>query len=116
MPRLRLLLPSTRQAFTKIPNYLVDKLLPSLKDTEIRLIIILLRATTGFQNEGKPVTLPYHKLKKLLGRESEAISKAIDSLRSRGLIHKPSVTRRQALRNAKHKHRQTEEQQYKESK
>jgi len=87
MPRLKTTLFKAHLAWTKIPNVLLDKLLPTLKDTELRILLVVLRKTVGWNRPDAPVILSYQRLKATTGRESEAISKALASLSSKGLIH-----------------------------
>lgn len=61
--------------------------MPTLKDTELRVLLVLLRQTVGWQKTGRPVVIPYRSLKKRTGRQSEAIAGALRSLRDRELIH-----------------------------
>ncbi len=70
-----------------MPNPVLDRLLPELKDTELRVLLVLIRQTFGWNRPYRPVILSYRTLKARTGRESEAIAKAIRSLRARGLIH-----------------------------
>lgn len=87
MPRLKLTLPGTTTPWTKAPNLLLDTLMPSLKDTELRILLILLRQTIGWNQPDRLVILPYKALMKRSGRGSEAVSGALKSLTARGLIH-----------------------------
>lgn len=62
----------------------VDDLLPGLKDTELRLLLVVLRQTLL---RGKRFDwLANRQLKERTGRASEAVSAAIDTLVSRGLL------------------------------
>jgi hypothetical protein len=90
MPRLTLNLPPTNRRFTKAPNLLFDRLLPTLKDTELRLLLVLIRETSGWNREGRTVNLSSQTLKLRTGRESEAIAKALSALVARGLLHRKS--------------------------
>ena len=114
MPKLRLTMPIHDHSWTKVPNLVFDNLMPTLKDTELRILLILIRSTSGWNRSGSPVILPYHQLKKRAGRGSEAISKAIAELSRLGLIHKRQPITQTTTGKSKHRHRETEEQQYKE--
>jgi predicted transcriptional regulator len=72
--------------------------MPSLKDTELRILLVLIRQTIGWQRDGRPVVLSYKTLMKKTGRHSEAIAKALHALREAGLIHISTRRRRQVLR------------------
>ncbi len=115
MPRLRLLIPKQNHSWMKLPNLVIDKLMPTLNDTQLRVLLILIRATSGWNQEGKVVILPYHRLMKLSGRKSEAIANAIRELSNRGLIHKPHSTMTRSHRKPNANHSQSEEQQYKDN-
>jgi len=62
----------------------VDHLLPDLKDTELRLLLVVLRQTLL---RGKHFDwLASRQLKERTGRASEAVSAAVDALVNRGLL------------------------------
>lgn len=112
MPRLKLNLSPTLRRWTKTPNMLVDHLLPTLKDTELRIILVLLRETSGWNREGRPVILSYRALERKTGRHTEAISRAIERLAKLGLIHKWGPG---SYRKAKNSLVKSEGQQYKDN-
>lgn len=85
MPRIKANLPGT--PWTKVPNDLFDRLMPTLRDTELRVLLALVRATSGWNREGRPALLTYRALTALTGRQSEAVANAIAALTRRGLIH-----------------------------
>jgi|GEM_PF-6228423 len=87
MPRLKTNLFKDHLAWTKIPNRLLDQLLPNLKDTELRILLVILRQTVGWNRSEASVILSYKRLKTMTGRENEAISRALSSLSQHGLIH-----------------------------
>lgn len=91
MPKLTPNLPPPMVPWTKVPNLVLDKLLPELRDTELRVLLVLLRNTYGWNQERRPVILSYRSLMKRTGRGSEAIGKAIKSLREKQLIHTSRV-------------------------
>lgn len=82
-----------------VPNPVLDALLPDLKDTELRVLLVLVRQTFGWNRPHRPVVLSYRALKERTGRESEAIARAIGSLRARGLIHSDPPLRATAASN-----------------
>ena len=96
MPRIRVLIPNLAHSWTKVPNILFDKLMPDLKDTELRVLLLMIRQTNGYGREGRAVILPYHQLTKRTGRASEAVSLALKSLATRGLIHKPKSNKQRS--------------------
>jgi len=94
MPNFKLAIPKSTP-WTKVPNFLLDELLPTLKDTELRLLLLLLRDTTGWNRPESAVKLTYVQLRHRSGRANEAISAAISGLSNRQLLHTlPSRTLR----------------------
>ena len=87
MPRVRLTLPGSGTPWTKVPNLLLDTLMPNMRDTELRVLLVLVRSTTGWNRDGRRVPLTYRRLSLLTGRHGEAVGKALASLAERGLIH-----------------------------
>lgn len=97
----------TRPGWTPFPNRLLDDAMPRLRDTEWRLLCVIVRETIGRRDADgqrqKRAWLSQYLLKKKTGRESEAISRAVDVLcRSRlieardsyGLVMESSRARR----------------------
>lgn len=77
-----------------IPNRFFDEVMPMLKDTEMRVLLCVFRATFGFR-EGSPSGGWRHKerdwishaqLCRRTGRGSDAVSKAVDALVRQGLV------------------------------
>lgn len=77
-----------------VPNRLFDEILPKLSDTELRVLLIVLRQTWGFR-EGDDLGgwrykrrdwISHRQLLQKTGRKSEAVSKAIQSLVAASLI------------------------------
>jgi hypothetical protein len=85
--------------------------MPPLRDTELRLLLVLLRQTVGWNQDGKPVILPYKALIRRTGRQSEAIARALESLARRELIHMPRAKLPKRLRKTNSNASQGEEQQ-----
>ena len=67
-----------------LPAVVIDTLLPQLKDTELRLLLVVLRQTWGRNKEAD--WLSHTQLKARTGRASEAVSGALDALVRRGLV------------------------------
>lgn len=61
--------------------------MPTLGDTELRILLLLVRQTAGWNRTGQALTLTYRTLAARTGRRSEAIAKALASLESKRLIH-----------------------------
>lgn len=112
MPKLKLNFPPQRNGWTKVPNHLVDSLLPGLTDTEFRVLVILLRLTVGWNRPQAVVFVPHRKLMRLTGRSSETVGKALKSLVGRGLVHKAGSLKYQVLKQPVSG---TDTQQYKDS-
>jgi len=114
MPKLRPLLPTQNHSWTKVPNILFDKLMPTLKDTELRVLLASIRATSGWNRDGRTSILSYQQLMKRTGRRSEAIARALRHLQSVGLIHRPVARRHRITCKPNVSDMETEEQQYKD--
>ena len=75
---------------TPVSNALFDVWLPRLKDTELRVYLVVWRATKGWTaGRGRTKTRDWissGQMQKRTGRSSEAVSAAIASLVSRGLL------------------------------
>ena len=70
---------------TPLPSVLLDYWMPRLKDTELRIVLLVARQTFG--RAGKNADwLAHSQLKARTGRASEAISAAIDALVRSGLL------------------------------
>ena len=76
---------------TPFPNFLLDRWMPLLRDTEWRILCIVVRQTLGWRGT-KPGTrrakdwLSQSQLLRRSGRESEAVSRAISRLLQMRLI------------------------------
>ncbi len=77
-----------------IPNVLFDQVMPQLGDTELRVLLVVLRQTLGWR-EGSDLGgwrfkrrdwITHRQLVHKTGRGSEAVSGAVNSLVSAGLI------------------------------
>ncbi|MBX7135757.1 MAG: replication protein [Fimbriimonadaceae bacterium] len=75
---------------TPFPNFLLDRVMPRLKDTEWRVLCVIVRQTLGWQLESgarkSADWLSHSQLKRRTGRASAAISQAIEMLVQSGLI------------------------------
>ena len=76
--------------FTAIPNVLIDEVMPTLKDTEWRLLCVIARQTLGWVDKnGKRKQRDWMSQSQLIartGRNSAALSAALDVLVSGNLI------------------------------
>ena len=76
---------------TPFPNVLIDQVMPRLRDTEWRVLVIIVRATLGWID---PLTgmrkqrerLSSQQLRRRAGRESAAVSAALDVLHAARII------------------------------
>ncbi len=69
---------------TPFPNFLLDRVMPHLGDTEWRMLCVIVRMTLGWQKSED--WLSHSQLKNRTGRESAAVSRAVDTLVKRGLV------------------------------
>ncbi len=69
-----------------LPVLFVDEVLPTLKDTELRVLLVVLRQTHVARQERASVWMTSGELRRRTGRASEAVSAAIGSLSNRGLL------------------------------
>ncbi len=76
--------------FTAIPNALIDKVMPKLKDTEWRLLCVIARQTLGWVEKGggrkQRDWMSQSQLIAKTGRNSAALSAALDVLVRENLI------------------------------
>lgn len=77
---------------TPVPNDLPDKVMPTLRDTELRVLLVVVRQTLGWQDGPDPSRrkerdwLTQSQLMRRTGRASEAVSSAVDGLVQARLI------------------------------
>ena len=76
---------------TPFPSHLLDEVMPTLTDTQWRLLCVIVRATLGWQGEGagerkQQDWLTHGQLKVRTGRSSEAVCRSLDALVQQGLI------------------------------
>ena len=88
---------SRTQPATPFPSALIDQVMPRLKDTEWRLLCVIVRQTLGWKDKqtGARKTSDWLTQKQLIkrtGRSSEALSRALDSLVRQQIIEVRSST------------------------
>jgi len=77
---------------TPVPNGLLDVAMPRLRDTELRVLLVVVRQTLGWQEETdlaqrkKRDWLTQSQLMRRTGRASGAVARAVDALVRAGLI------------------------------
>lgn len=75
---------------TPFPNVLIDKVMPCLSDSSLRVLVVVVRQTLGFRSSDgthkKVDWISHSQLRQKTGRSSSAISAAINSLCRKGLI------------------------------
>jgi len=89
----------TRAAWHPVPLRLVDEVMPGLRDTELRVLLVVLRQTWGWRSDRLAVDgtqkhyehkrrdwLSHRQLCRRTGRGSDAVSGAVASLTASGLI------------------------------
>lgn len=98
-------------SFTPFPNVLIDQVMPTLKDTEWRVLCVIVRQTLGWQDSAgrgqrkERDWITRRQLKAKTHRQSAAISDAVDGLVQRGIVEVFNVagnrltTRQQRRRN-----------------
>ncbi len=77
------------QNTTPVPNILLDTFLPRLSDTELRVLLVVDRATLGWkEGSGRKETdwLSHRQLQARTGRAGASVSRAIEALVRRGLL------------------------------
>ncbi len=80
---------TTLQGTTPVPNVLFDTFLPRLSDTELRVLLVVNRATLGWkQGTGRKESdwLSHRQLQARTGRAGASVSHAIEALVRRGLL------------------------------
>lgn len=80
-----------KRGWTPFPNALIDFYLPKLSDTAWRVLVVIVRQSLGWQgvvvsDRRHRERLSQRQLKKRTGRQSAAISAAIEQLSLRSLI------------------------------
>lgn len=81
----------TRVPTVPLPARLIDDLMPSLRDTEWRILCVVARCTLGWRDPAsggrkKADWLSRRQLLARTGRASEAVSNAVDALVRKGLL------------------------------
>ena len=77
---------------TPVPNRLLDLVMPGLRDSELRVLLVVVRQTLGWQvgvdssHRKERDWLTQSQLMRRTGRASEAVARAVDSLVRGGLI------------------------------
>ena len=77
---------------TPVPTALLDRVMPTLRDTELRVLLVVVRQTLGWQVGKDPRLrkerdwLTQSQLMRRTGRASGAVARAVDALVRRGLI------------------------------
>jgi len=86
-------LPRRGSGAVPIPNRLFDELMPRLSDSELRVLLLVLRQTIGWRERTEDGWrhkrrdwISQAQMMKRTGRGSEAVSKAVGSLVGLGLI------------------------------
>ena len=77
---------------TPVPNRLLDLVMPGLRDSELRVLLVVVRQTLGWQASPGAAQrkerdwLTQSQLMRRTGRASEAVARAVDGLVRGGLI------------------------------
>jgi phage replication O-like protein O len=75
--------------FTQTPNDLFDHWLPLLKESELKVLLVIMRKTFGWNKVRDRIS--NSQLVKLTGQSSQSVKDAIKSLQSKGLILKETI-------------------------
>ncbi len=75
---------------TPVPNFLIDEVMPTLRDTEWRVLTVVTRSTLGWVDEHgrrkRTGWLTHRYLRRRTGRSSGAICQAISALVKKRLL------------------------------
>jgi len=77
---------------TQVPNVILDEWMPKLKDTELRVLLVVVRQTLGWIENPETGArkekdwISRYQLMKKAGRKQDAIAAAVDSLIKKNLI------------------------------
>lgn len=75
--------------FVPVPTRLIDEVMPTLGDTEWRILCVVTRATLGWREGAgrkRRDWITHAQLKRRTGRAGEAVSRAVQSLVRRGCL------------------------------
>lgn len=97
--------PWPRGGIVPVPNVVLDHLMPTLRDTELRVLLVVIRQTLGWQEQNGDMRtgnqrkwrdyISHSQLCRKTGRASAAVSAAVDSLIRQNLIVVEDVAGRQ---------------------
>lgn len=79
-------IPGPKIPWCKVPNHLFDQILPSLGDTELRVLLVAQRYTAGWMRPRSSIFLSYRKLCERTGRGPDAVIRAVRVLAAKGLL------------------------------
>jgi hypothetical protein len=74
---------------TPVPNHLLDEVMPRLSDTQLRVLLVVVRSTLGWQvgNRRKEKDwISHRQLQARTGRSSAVVSRAVAGLVAQGMI------------------------------
>ncbi len=83
---------TTLEKTTPVPNDLLDLVMPTLRDTELRVLLVVVRQTLGWQDGADTSQrktkdwLTQSQLMRRTGRASGAVARAVNTLVQSGLI------------------------------
>lgn len=76
--------PAFRANTTQVPNFILDSLLNSLNETELKIVLLIARKTYGWHKDYDQISLS--QFIKLTGQSDKSIKKARKSLIEKGII------------------------------
>jgi len=71
---------------TQIPNMFFDELIPTLKEGELRVLLVIMRQTFGWHKQWDRI--PLSQLMKKTGMEKRAVCNSVNSLIGKGMVNK----------------------------
>jgi phage replication O-like protein O len=70
--------------YTQIPNVILDKLMLSMSDAELRVVLVIARQTFGYHRQRKKMSISY--LMKATGMSKQGVLNGINSAIERGVV------------------------------
>jgi len=75
--------------WTQIPNTLFDSLIPTLREGELRVLLVIMRQTYGWHKEWDRI--PITQLMEKTGMERMAVCRSVNSLIKKGMVKKNKI-------------------------
>ncbi|MGC4044717.1 MAG: replication protein [Armatimonas sp.] len=78
-----------KAGFVPVPTVYIDKIMPALTDAELRVLLIVMRQTLGWAEEGgrkRRDWITQSQFREKTGKSRDSITRAVASLVERGLL------------------------------